>query len=47
MYHHAGDIYFMTGDYQIAVDFWEKALKLEPDNSLLKKKVKYKTFFYE
>ena len=45
--HHAGDIYYMNGDHKDAIEFWEKALKLEPDNKLLQKKVKNKTHFYE
>lgn len=44
---HAGDIYFMNGEYNDAVDFWKQALKLDPDNKLLRKKVKNKTFFPE
>lgn len=44
---HAGDIYFMCGEPDKALDFWKKALQLDPDDELLKKKVKYKTFFYE
>lgn len=45
--HHAGDIYFMSGDPQKALEYWKEALKLEPENELLKKKVKHKTYFYE
>ncbi|MBD5225687.1 MAG: tetratricopeptide repeat protein [Bacteroidales bacterium] len=45
--HHAGDIYYMNGDHQKALLFWEEALKLDPDNLLLQKKVKNKTHFYE
>ena len=45
--HHAGDIYFMNGDPKKAVEYWEKALDFEPDNELLKRKVKHKTYFYE
>ncbi len=30
-----------------ALEFWEKALELDPGNELLKRKVKNKTFFYE
>ena len=45
--HHAGDIYYMTGDHQQALKLWEEALQLEPDNKLLQKKVKHKTHFYE
>jgi tetratricopeptide (TPR) repeat protein len=47
LYYHYGDILFMTGEPDKALEYWEKALKLEPDNELLAKKVKYKTFFYE
>lgn len=45
--HHAGDIYYMNGEPEAAVDFWERALKLDPDNALLKKKVKNRTHYYE
>lgn len=44
---HAGDIYFMNGDHKAAVDFWKRALKLSPDDELLQRKVRHKTFFYE
>lgn len=44
---HAGDIYFMSGDPEKAVMFWEQALEKNPDNDLLKRKVKNKTFFYK
>lgn len=47
LYHHAGDIYFMNGEPQKALEFWEKALALDPDNELLQRKVKHKTYFYE
>lgn len=30
-----------------AVKNWKRALELEPDNGLLKKKVAHKAFFYE
>lgn len=46
IFDHAGDIYFMDGEPEKALEFWTKALKLDPENKLLKKKVKYKTFFY-
>lgn len=45
--HHAGDIYYMNGDPEQALKYWEQALKLDPDNDLLKKKVKHKTHFFE
>lgn len=47
LYEHAGDIYFMDGDPDKAVDFWREALKLSPDNELLKRKVNHKTYFYK
>ncbi len=47
LYDHLGDILFMNGLPKEALEQWQKALKLEPDNELLKKKVKYKTYFYE
>lgn len=46
VYSHAGDIYFMDGAHREALDFWKKALEIAPDDALLAKKVKYKTFFY-
>lgn len=45
--HHAGDIYYMNGDPEQALQFWEEALALDPDNALLAKKVKGKTHYYE
>ncbi len=45
--HHAGDIYFMSGEPDKALEFWKNALSIEPDNELLQRKVKYKTYFYE
>ncbi len=47
LYDHAGDIMFMNQEPQQALDFWEKALKLDPDNELLQRKVKHKTYFYK
>lgn len=44
---HAGDIYFMDGDPDGALEFWKEALKLAPDNELLQKKVKHKTYFFK
>ena len=45
--HHAGDIYFMYGEPEEALSFWKKALDLDSENELLKKKVKYETYFYK
>lgn len=47
LFHHAGDIYFWNSDPDKAVEYWEKALNLEPDNKLLQKKIKNKTFSFE
>lgn len=47
LYSHAGDIYFWNGDHQKAVELWQQALLLAPDNDLLKRKVAHKTFFFE
>jgi tetratricopeptide (TPR) repeat protein len=44
---HAGDIYFMSGDPEQAVKFWQEALALKPEDELLARKVKYKTYFYK
>ena len=46
-YHHYGDILFMNHEPEKALENWKKALELEPDNDLLKKKVANKTFFFE
>lgn len=47
IYDHAGDIYFMNGEPDIALQFWKEALLLEPDNEKIKKKVKNKAYFFE
>ena len=47
LYEHAGDIYFMNKEPDEALEFWRKALALDPDNDLLKRKVKHKTFYYK
>lgn len=44
---HYGDILFMNGRPEEAVEYWEKALKLEPDKDLLRRKVRHKTYFYK
>lgn len=46
-FHHMGDILFMNHEPAKALENWEKALKLDPENELLKKKVKNKTFYFE
>ena len=47
LYEHYGDILFMNRMPKEAVEQWEKALEMSPDNELLQKKVKHKTYFYE
>lgn len=44
---HAGDIYFMLREPDTAVEFWKRALELEPDSRMLKRKVTEKTYFYD
>lgn len=49
---HYGDILFMNGEHEQAVEQWEKALKLseedkDNDNSLLRRKVEHKTIFFK
>ena len=46
-YIHAGDIYYWNQLPAEALKYWEKALELEPDNELLARKVKFKTYFHE
>lgn len=47
IYDHAGDIYFMTGEPQLALLFWQRALALEPDNQRIRRKVDNKTYFFD
>lgn len=47
LFDHAGDIAFMNQDFDRAVAEWRKALALDPDNALIAKKVKHKTYFAE
>ena len=44
---HYGDILFMNGQPEKALDCWRKALELNPTSELLRKKVDHKTYFYE
>lgn len=46
-YDHAGDIYFMNGMPAEAIEMWQKALKLEPDNEKIARKVEFKTYFFD
>lgn len=47
IFHHAGDIYFMDGHPDEALNFWKQAAALDPSDQLLARKVKHKTFFYK
>lgn len=47
IYDHAGDIYFMNGEPEKALNFWKEALALDPENEKIKKKVKNRTFFFD
>ena len=44
---HYGDILFMNQQPEKALEQWQKALELNPDSDLLKRKVENKTYFYE
>lgn len=44
LYDHAGDIHYLTGDPDGALEFWEKALESQPDNEIIKKKVTHKAY---
>lgn len=44
---HAGDIYFMCGEPQKAVEYWKAALLTAPDDELLRRKVENKAYYYE
>ena len=41
---HAGDIYFMNGEFEKAVEFWKKALELDPGNKKIEKKIKQRAY---
>lgn len=47
IYDHAGDIYFMNGEPQLALLFWQRALALEPNNQRIRRKVDNKTYFFD
>ncbi len=47
LFEHYGDILFVNGEPEKAVEYWEKALKLNPEKELLKRKVTHKTYFFK
>jgi len=42
---HYGDILFFNGELDQALEQWQRALEADPDNELLQRKVKFKTYF--
>ena len=42
---HYGDILWFNDEKEAAVEQWTKALELDPDNELLQRKVKDKTYY--
>lgn len=42
---HAGDIYYMDSQPQQALTYWQRALRLTPNDKLLQRKVKNKTYY--
>ena len=47
IFDHAGDIYFWNGLHKEAAEFWEKAAILLPEDEKIRKKAKFKTYFFE
>lgn len=45
LYDHFGDILFNAGEQERALENWTKALELDPDNELIQRKVKNKTYY--
>lgn len=45
LFDHYGDILFFNGKLDEAVASWEKALRLAPDNELIKRKITFKTYY--
>ncbi len=47
IFDHAGDIYYMAGEPEKALQFWKAALDLTPDDPKIRRKVKEKAYFFE
>ena len=45
LFEHYGDILWFIGEKEQAVEQWTKALEKDPDNELLQRKVKDKTYY--
>lgn len=41
IYDHAGDIYYKDGDTAKALEYWQKALDIDPDNNTIRLKIKH------
>ena len=44
---HCGDIYFMTGDVESALNYWKKALEMGSESKMLKQKIEKKKYIAE
>lgn len=44
---HCGDIYFMTGDVEGALNYWKKALEMGSESKILKQKIEKKKYIAE
>ena len=47
IFDHAGDIYFMCGQIDRAVEFWKQAEALEPENKIFRQKIKHRKIVKE
>ena len=45
LYEHAGDICIMAGFSDKAVEYWTEALKRDPGNKAIRKKIKHKKYY--
>ena len=45
IYSHAGDIYALNNEIEKAVEFWNKALTLTPNDKLLQKKIRKRKYY--
>lgn len=44
---HCGDIYYMAGEEEDAVKYWEQALDMGSDSKTLKQKIKLRKYIRE
>jgi tetratricopeptide (TPR) repeat protein len=43
---HIGDVYFDLDEHEIAQDYWQRALDIEPDNQTIKDKLNQPTMIH-